>query len=125
MNKHNHTSIIEQFVIFHQQNEFLSFCGPVGYIHRRQLTIVLLLQRVVHIISVIIFTFHSRLRCATGLEVLQLRCMCLLITLPCVVVRVPSKPLIIKLTLKSLTLYIYGAPILDVSRLHTTTQHSR
>ena len=29
------------------------------------------------------------------------------------------------LTLKSLTLYIYGAPILDVSRSHTTTQHSR
>ena len=30
-----------------------------------------------------------------------------------------------KLTLRSLTLYIYGAPILDVSRSHTTTQHSR
>ena len=29
------------------------------------------------------------------------------------------------LTLSSLTLYIYGAPILDVSRSHTTTQHSR
>ena len=29
------------------------------------------------------------------------------------------------LTLRSLTLYIYGAPILDVSRSHTTTQHSR
>ena len=29
------------------------------------------------------------------------------------------------LTLTSLTLYIYGAPILDVSRSHTTTQHSR
>ena len=28
------------------------------------------------------------------------------------------------LTLRSLTLYIYGAPILDVSRSHTTTQHS-
>jgi len=34
----------------------------------------------------------------------------------------PSLPL---LTLRSLTLYIYGAPILDVSRSHTTTQHSR
>ena len=32
---------------------------------------------------------------------------------------------IILLTLRSLTLYIYGAPILDVSRSHTTTQHSR
>ena len=31
----------------------------------------------------------------------------------------------ILLTLRSLTLYIYGAPILDVSRSHTTTQHSR
>ena len=29
------------------------------------------------------------------------------------------------LTLRSLTLYIYGAPILDVSRSHTTTQHGR
>jgi len=29
------------------------------------------------------------------------------------------------LTLKVLMSYIYGAPILDVSRLHTTTQHSR
>jgi len=29
------------------------------------------------------------------------------------------------LTLRSLTLYIYGAPILDVSRSHTTTQRSR
>ena len=29
------------------------------------------------------------------------------------------------LTLRWLTSYIYGAPILDVSRSHTTTQHSR
>jgi len=29
------------------------------------------------------------------------------------------------LTLRSLMSYIYGAPILDVSRSHTTTQHSR
>jgi hypothetical protein len=29
------------------------------------------------------------------------------------------------LTLRFLTSYIYGAPILDVSRSHTTTQHSR
>ena len=28
-------------------------------------------------------------------------------------------------TLRRLMLYIYGAPILDVSRSHTTTQHSR
>ena len=32
---------------------------------------------------------------------------------------------LLRLTLRSLTLYIYGAPILDVSRSHTTTQHSR
>jgi len=37
--------------------------------------------------------------------------------------RFVSCPLL--LTLRSLTLYIYGAPILDVSRSHTTTQHSR
>ena len=29
------------------------------------------------------------------------------------------------LILRRLMSYIYGAPILDVSRLHTTTQHSR
>ena len=29
------------------------------------------------------------------------------------------------LTLRQLMPYIYGAPILDVSRSHTTTQHSR
>jgi len=31
----------------------------------------------------------------------------------------------IGLTLRRLMSYIYGAPILDVSRSHTTTQHSR
>ena len=31
----------------------------------------------------------------------------------------------IYLTLTRLMSYIYGAPILDVSRSHTTTQHSR
>ena len=30
-----------------------------------------------------------------------------------------------KLTLRLLMSYIYGAPILDVSRSHTTTQHSQ
>ena len=34
-------------------------------------------------------------------------------------------PLNVYLTLRSLTLYIYGAHILDVSRSHTKTQHSR
>ena len=33
--------------------------------------------------------------------------------------------LITYLTLRRLMSYIYGAPILDVSRSHTTTQHSR
>ena len=32
---------------------------------------------------------------------------------------------IISLTLRRLMSYIYGAPILDVSRSHTTTQHIR
>jgi len=32
---------------------------------------------------------------------------------------------ILVLTLRRLMSYIYGAPILDVSRSHTTTQHSR
>ena len=31
----------------------------------------------------------------------------------------------LKLTLRRLMSYIYGAPNLDVSRSHTTTQHSR
>jgi len=31
----------------------------------------------------------------------------------------------VSLTLRLLMSYIYGAPILDVSRSHTTTQHSR
>jgi len=37
-------------------------------------------------------------------------------------VRLALDPL---LTLRRLMSYIYGAPILDVSRSHTTTQHSR
>jgi len=32
---------------------------------------------------------------------------------------------LLTLTLRRLMSYIYGAPILDVSRSHTTTQHSR
>jgi len=32
---------------------------------------------------------------------------------------------IVELTLRRLMSHIYGAPILDVSRSHTTTQHSR
>ena len=34
-------------------------------------------------------------------------------------------PAYIYLTLRRLMSYIHGAPILDVSRSHTTTQHSR
>jgi len=37
--------------------------------------------------------------------------------------RVPQ--MFVQLTLRLLMSYIYGAPILDVSRSHTTTQHSR
>ena len=36
----------------------------------------------------------------------------------------PSRS-VLRLTLRRLMSYIYGAPILDVSRSHTTTQHSR
>ena len=44
--------------------------------------------------------------------------------------RTPSRFLMVGkstlfLTLRRLMSYIYGAPILDVSRSHTTTQHSR
>jgi len=35
------------------------------------------------------------------------------------------KQVLLMLTLRRLMSYIYGAPILDVSRSHTTTQHSR
>jgi len=31
-NKHNYTSIIDQFIIINLQNKFLSFCGPSIYI---------------------------------------------------------------------------------------------
>jgi len=37
----------------------------------------------------------------------------------------PSHLILCALTLRRLMSYIYGAPILDVSRSHTTTQHSR
>jgi len=37
-----------------------------------------------------------------------------------------NRPLVLAtLTLRRLMSYIYGAPVLDVSRSHTTTQHSR
>ena len=36
-----------------------------------------------------------------------------------------AKARFLSLTLRRLMSYIYGAPILDVSRSHTTTQHSR
>jgi len=38
---------------------------------------------------------------------------------------VTSGTTVTQLTLRRLMSYIYGAPILDVSRSHTTTQHSR
>jgi len=40
------------------------------------------------------------------------------------VIKIKWKAVVI-LTFRRLMLYIYGAPILDVSRSHTTTQHSR
>jgi len=36
-----------------------------------------------------------------------------------------STEVLSSLTLRRLMSFIYGAPILDVSRSHTTTQHSR
>jgi len=39
--------------------------------------------------------------------------------------KTPTSHLSLCLTLRRLMSYIYGAPILDVSRSHTTTQHSR
>jgi len=46
--------------------------------------------------------------------------------LPLVVMKFKKKSyLILTLTLRILMSYTYGAPVLDVSRSHTTTQHSR
>jgi len=39
--------------------------------------------------------------------------------------RSKAERILARLTLRRLMSYIYGAPILDVSRSHTTTQHSR
>ena len=39
--------------------------------------------------------------------------------------RIRVKSLIFMLLMSYIYIYIYGAPILDVSRSHTTTQHSR
>jgi len=41
------------------------------------------------------------------------------------IMKVTTKMQLYMLTLRLLMSYIYGAPILDVSRSHTTTQHSR
>ena len=48
-------------------------------------------------------------------------------TLDCAATATADVPDLVGLTLRLLMLYIYiyGAPILDVSRSHTTTQHSR
>ena len=39
--------------------------------------------------------------------------------------RIRVKSLTLRLLMSSIYIYIYGAPILDVSRSHTTTHHSR
>jgi len=39
--------------------------------------------------------------------------------------RIRVKSLLLRLLMSYIYTYIYGAPILDVSRSHTTTQHSR
>ena len=45
--------------------------------------------------------------------------------LPIELIKAAGEVAITVLTLRRLMSYIYGAPILDVSRSHTTTQHSR
>ena len=45
--------------------------------------------------------------------------------LPIELIKAAGEAAITGLTLRLLMSYIYAAPILDVSRLHTTTQHSR
>ena len=47
----------------------------------------------------------------------------IIIALSRIIVLTPARSY--KLTLRRLMSYIYGAPILDVSRSHTTTQHSQ
>jgi len=42
-----------------------------------------------------------------------------------ILVEEPTSPYLVILTLRLLMSYIYGAPNLDVSRSHTTTQHRR
>ena len=39
--------------------------------------------------------------------------------------RISVKSLTLRLLMSYIYIYIYGAPILDVSRSHTTTHHSR
>ena len=51
---------------------------------------------------------------------LIITCNCVNVTLDC-----SGSSARTNLTLRRLMSYIYGAPILDVSRSHTTTQHSR
>jgi len=52
-------------------------------------------------------------------------CVCMITFIQSVVISYSFLHTQVDLTLRRLMSYIYGAPILDVSRSHTTTQHSR
>jgi len=52
-------------------------------------------------------------------------CTCMPTNILVLVIHYIAFTALIQLTLRRLMSYIYGAPILDVSRSHTTTQHSR
>jgi len=70
----------------------------------------------------IVITIFGCLYITHSLSLFQILCLFCTFSGPYVVLSISCSHV---LTLRSLTLYIYGAPILDVSRSHTTTQHSR
>ena len=78
-------------------------------------------------ITLIQGTLHY-LCCVLFLDVLAIHQSCIILYTLCTVISPVSQteyPRETLLTLRRLMSYIYGAPILDVSRSHTTTQHSR
>jgi hypothetical protein len=88
MNKNSDTLFIGQFVVVQLQNKYLAIMD-LWAIHARELAIVLLpqqvassphLQNLVRIISLMISTFHSLVRCVSGIEVFTVRCVYVLIT---------------------------------------------
>jgi len=88
--------------------DFLTSCETVRFLRRIRL----------RCFSYIISNYRYQL-----MPVILLHLPCL--TLHCLKYRSERLSNITNLTLRRLMSYIYGAPILDVSRSHTTTQHSR